>query len=95
MEESPKTEKKAPVKVRLARKYAKAHLGEFFEDDTTPLASGEQAVEKACADAYLAGFDRAKLLYQDAVHRFCDEFVPREKSGKTISEVFALIGELP
>jgi hypothetical protein len=75
-----RAELKAPVKVRLARKY---------EDAT--VREGNRSLQHA----YLAGFDKAKALYMDAVMRFCDEFVPKDRQGKKISEHLAMIGELP
>lgn len=68
-------EKLKPVKVRLAEKYAKAHLQEFFEDTTTPYSSGERKVADACAAAYVAGFDRAKSLCVDFCKRYADRRV--------------------
>jgi hypothetical protein len=101
-----KTTTDEPLKVRLAKKYANAHMQEFFEDATTPLSSGEENVKKACADAYLAGFDRAKLIIIDHLVRSIDPRIDKtpEQSclpsysevscKKTPSEVVAMIGEM-
>lgn len=70
---------KEPVKVRLARKYIQANCDGYGDDHLK---------------AYLAGFERAKALCVDSVQRFCDEFVPK-RDGKNVSELVAVVGELP
>lgn len=72
--------KKTKVKVKLADKYVK----NYTKADSTDALIVRQA--------YLAGFERAKALYMDAIVRFCDEHVPKD-NGKKVSECVAGIGD--
>lgn len=94
-------DKKDPVKIRLARKWAILREA----DNSLELDADERMQDMALA--YLAGFDRAKALCVDFIQRYVDrrpgmtedeeaewfkKFNPKKKQP---SEHMATIGERP